>query len=107
MPIVIDELKLTPAQNAVARIMLRYGIISIRQAARLANASARTAARTVKLLEAKEVVKVRRIQGFTNEYQFCRKVLKLLKRTVAKRTPLKELPRKDLSIENSNGHPTG
>lgn len=82
---IIDDLKLTPAQNAVARIMLRYGIISIRQAAKLANASARTAARTVKILEEKEVVKVRRFQGFTNEYQFCKKVLKILKRTVAKR----------------------
>ena len=86
MPMIIDDLKLTPTQNAVARIMLRYGIISIRQAARLANASARTAARTVKLLEEKEVVTVRRIEGCTNEYQFCRKVLKFLKRTVAKRT---------------------
>ena len=65
--------------------MLRYGIISIRQAARMANASPRTAARTVKILEEKEVVKVKRFQGFANEYQFCKKVLKLLKRTVAKR----------------------
>ena len=85
MPMIIDDLKLTPAQNAVARIMLRYGIISIRQAARMAHASPRTAARTVKILEEKEVVKVKRFQGVTNEYQFCKKVLKLLKRTVAKR----------------------
>lgn len=47
MPMIIDDLKLTPAQNAVARIMLRYGIISIRQAAKLAHTSARTAARNV------------------------------------------------------------
>lgn len=86
MPMIIDDLKLTPSQNAVARIMLRYGIISIRQAAKLAHTSARTASRTAKLLEEKEVVNVRRIQGYTNEYQFCRKVLKFLKRTVAKKT---------------------
>ncbi len=85
MPVVIDDLKLTPTQNAVARIMLRYGIISIRQTAELANASARTAARTAKLLEEKQVVTIRRIQGFTSEYKFCHKVLKFLKRTVAKR----------------------
>ena len=85
MPMIIDDLKLTPTQNAVARIILRYGIISIRQTAELANASARTAARTAKLLEEKQIVTVRRIQGFTNEYKFCHKVLKFLKRTVAKR----------------------
>ena len=90
---IIDDLKLTPAQNAVARIMLRYGIISIRQAARLANASARTAARTVKILEEKQVVNVRRFQGFANEYQFCKKVLKFFKRTVAK-TPRELLPKR-------------
>ncbi len=85
MPMIIDDLKLTPAQNAVARIMLRYGIISIRQAAKLANTSKNTASRTARLLEEKEVVKVRRFQGFTNEYKFCRKVLKLFGRTVPKR----------------------
>ena len=37
MPMIIDDLKLTPTQNAVTRIMLRYGIISIRQAAKLAH----------------------------------------------------------------------
>ena len=82
---IIDDLKLTPAQNAVAQIMLRYGIISIRQAARMANASKNTASRTAKLLEEKEVVTVRRIQGCTSEYKFCRKVLKLFGRTVPKR----------------------
>ena len=107
MPMIIDDLKLTPSQNTVARIMLRYGIISIRQAAKLANASARTAARTVKILEEKQVVNVRRIQGFANEYQFCKKVLKILKRTVAKTTPLKEFPRKAFPIENLKSHPTG
>ncbi len=85
MPMVIDDLKLTPAQNAVARIMLRYGIISIRQAAKLANASKNTASRTAKLLEEKEVINVRRIQGCTSEYKFCRKVLKFFGRTVPKR----------------------
>ena len=51
-----------------------------------ASASKNTASRTAKLLEEKQVVTVRRIEGCTNEYQFCRKVLKFLKRTVAKRT---------------------
>ena len=82
---IIDDLKLTPTQNAVARIMLRYGIISIRQAAKLAHASKNTASRTAKLLEEKEVVKIRRIEGCTSEYKFCRKVLKLFGRTVPKR----------------------
>ena len=85
MPMIIDDLKLTPAQNAVARIMLRYGIISIRQTAKLAHASKNTASRTAKLLEEKQVVTVRRIQGCANEYKFCRKVLKLFGKTVAKR----------------------
>ncbi len=85
MPVVIDDLKLTPTQNAVARIMLRYGIISIRQAAELANASKNTVSRTAKLLEEKQVVTIRRIQGCTSEYKFCRKVLKLFGRTVPKR----------------------
>ncbi len=85
IPMIIDDLKLTPAQNAVARIMLRYGIISIRQAAELANASKNTVSRTAKLLEEKQVVTVRRIQGCTSEYKFCRKVLKFFGRTVPKR----------------------
>ena len=85
MPMIIDDLKLTPTQNAVARIMLRYGIISIRQAAKLANASKNTASRTAKILEEKEVVTVRRIEGCTSEYKFCRKVLKFFGRTVPKR----------------------
>ena len=106
MPMIIDDLKLTPAQNAVARIMLRYGIISIRQAAKLANASARTAARTVKILEEKQVVNVRRIQGVTNEYQFCKKVLKILKRTVDKRTGPKERRKKAFSNQNRKNPPT-
>ena len=96
MPMIIDDLKLTPTQNAVARIMLRYGIISIRQAARLANTSKNTASRTAKLLEEKKVVNVRRIQGCTSEYKFCRKVLKLFGRTVPKKTGLKEFRRKAL-----------
>ena len=85
MPMIIDDLKLTPAQNAVAQIMLRYGIISIRQAAKLAHTSKNSASRTAKLLEEKEVVNVRRIQGCTSEYKFCRKVLKFFKGTVPKR----------------------
>ena len=85
MPMIIDDLKLTPTQNAVARIMLRYGIISIRQAAKLANTSKNTASRTAKILEQKEVVKIRRIEGCTSEYKFCRKVLKFFKGTVPKR----------------------
>lgn len=85
MPMIIDDLKLTPAQNAVARILLRYGIISIRQAAKFAHASKNTASRTIKLLEEKQVVKIRRIQGCTSEYKFCRKVLKFFGRTVPKR----------------------
>ena len=85
MPMIIDDLKLTPTQNAVARIMLRYGIISIRQAAKLANASKNTASRTAKLLEEKKVATVRRIQGCTNEYKFCQKVIKCFGRTVPKR----------------------
>ena len=96
---IIDDLKLTPAQNAVARIMLRYGIISIRQAAKIANASPRTADRTVKILEEKEVVTVRRIQGCTSEYKFCRKVLKLFGRTVPKRP--RGLSQKRPALRNS------
>ncbi len=106
MPMIIDDLKLTPAQNAVARIMLRYGIISIRQAAKLANASKNTASRTARLLEEKEVVKVRRFQGFTNEYKFCRKVLKLFGRTVPKTTGLKERRKKAFSNQNRKSQTT-
>lgn len=101
MPMIIDDLKLTPTQNAIARIMLRYGIISIRQAAKLANTSPRTAARTVKLLEQKEVVKIRRIQGCTSEYKFCRKVLKFFGRTVDKR-PGGPMPKRP-AIRNFGG----
>ncbi len=57
MPMIIDDLKLTPAQNAVARIMLRYGIISIRQAAKLANASKNTASRPSRSLKRKRLSK--------------------------------------------------
>ena len=104
---IIDDLKLTPAQNAIARIMLRYGIISIRQAAKLANASKNTASRTAKLLEEKEVVTVRRFQGFANEYKFCRKVLKLFGRTVPKKTCLiKEFRRKAFSNQSRKSQTT-
>ena len=98
---IIDDLKLTPTQNAVARIMLRYGIISIRQAAKLAGASKNTASRTAKLLEKKEVVKIRRIEGCTSEYKFCRKVLKFFGRTIAKR-PGGPMPKRP-AIRNFDG----
>ncbi len=57
--------------------MFRYGIISFRQAAKLANASKTPTSRIAKFLEEKKIVSIGRIQGCTSGYKFWRKVLKI------------------------------
>ncbi len=79
MPAVLDDLGLTPRQMSVARILLRFGIISIREAAKFARVSKNTAQAAIQRLEQAKTVTAHKIKGRTSQYLFSKAVLKMFK----------------------------
>ncbi len=85
MPAVLDDLGLTPRQISVARILLRFGIISIREAAKFARVSKNTAQAAIQRLEQAKTITAHKIKGRTSQYLFSKAVLKMFKGGVPKR----------------------
>ncbi len=99
MPAVLDDLGLTPRQMSVARILLRFGIISIREAAKFARVSKNTAQAAIQRLEQAKTITAHKIKGRTSQYLFSKAVLKMFKGSVPKRAFT--LSQKRIHLRNS------